>query len=239
MFTLIPPSTSASAPGTKGKCMYTGNQCQTRTYLNWNNIKYYSWILLHLTPHCTKAFNCHYWFHFKMFLQQIDLVPPEVVTAWKHYFMSKFEQLSIVCFTSFPKDESERNRDPSKGVVFTTIHDFKWSLHWTLWRINFLFGFKFLLNLRRINWLMTYGYSCRFLTQLLKMVDLDFIFFCVCNYPFLSSLHWLFCYPWQFYLNGAAVKDVSILLDPERFLKLVTDCGETKVCTRLTPKLPN
>ena len=48
-------------------------------------------------------------------LLQIDLVPPEVVTAWKHYFTSKFEKLRVVCFTSFPKDENERNKDPSKG----------------------------------------------------------------------------------------------------------------------------
>lgn len=50
------------------------------------------------------------------FLLQIDLVPPEVVTAWKHYFTSKFEHLRVVCFTSFPKDENERNKDPSKGT---------------------------------------------------------------------------------------------------------------------------
>lgn len=48
-------------------------------------------------------------------LNKIDLVAPELVTAWKHYFMSKFEQLNIVCFTSFPKDEAERTKDPSKG----------------------------------------------------------------------------------------------------------------------------
>lgn len=47
-------------------------------------------------------------------LNKIDLVPPEVVTAWKHYFTSKFEKLRVVCFTSFPKDENERNKDPSK-----------------------------------------------------------------------------------------------------------------------------
>jgi len=48
-------------------------------------------------------------------LLQIDLVPPEVVTAWKQYFKSKFENLKVVCFTSFPKDENERKKDPSKG----------------------------------------------------------------------------------------------------------------------------
>ena len=35
-------------------------------------------------------------------LLQIDLVPPEVVIAWRQYFKSKFEHLRVVCFTSFP-----------------------------------------------------------------------------------------------------------------------------------------
>ena len=54
-------------------------------------------------------------------LLQIDLVPPEVVTAWKHYFTSKFEKLRVVCFTSFPKDENERNKDPSKGTIINFV----------------------------------------------------------------------------------------------------------------------
>ena len=52
---------------------------------------------------------------------QIDLVAPELVTAWKHYFISKFEQLNVVCFTSFPKDEAERTKDPSKGKVASLL----------------------------------------------------------------------------------------------------------------------
>ena len=48
---------------------------------------------------------------------QIDLVPPEVVTAWKHYYSTKFEELNVVCFTSFPKDESERKRELGKGTL--------------------------------------------------------------------------------------------------------------------------
>lgn len=48
---------------------------------------------------------------------QIDLVPPEVVTAWKHYYSTKFEELNVVCFTSFPKDENERKREPGKGTL--------------------------------------------------------------------------------------------------------------------------
>eukprot|EP00731_Ephydatia_muelleri_P037657 Em0531g1a len=34
----------------------------------------------------------------------IDLVPPEVVVAWRHYFLSKFPELDVICFT-YPKLE--------------------------------------------------------------------------------------------------------------------------------------
>lgn len=65
-------------------------------------------------------FKVTYWsWKAKLFLLtflQIDLVPPEVVTAWKHYYSTKFEELNVVCFTSFPKDESERKREPGKGT---------------------------------------------------------------------------------------------------------------------------
>ncbi|CAB4005480.1 guanine nucleotide-binding -like 1 isoform X1 [Paramuricea clavata] len=40
-------------------------------------------------------------------LNKIDLVPPEVVVAWKDYFHKKFPDLHIICFTSFPKDPEE------------------------------------------------------------------------------------------------------------------------------------
>ena len=43
-------------------------------------------------------------------------MPPELVTAWMQFFKSKFEHLKVVCFTSFPKDENERKKDPSKGI---------------------------------------------------------------------------------------------------------------------------
>lgn len=44
-------------------------------------------------------------------LNKIDLVPPAVVTAWRHFFSHRYPQLEVVCFTSFPKDEDERNAD--------------------------------------------------------------------------------------------------------------------------------
>lgn len=44
-------------------------------------------------------------------LNKVDLVPPAVVTAWRHFFLHRYPQLKVVCFTSFPKDEDERNAD--------------------------------------------------------------------------------------------------------------------------------
>jgi hypothetical protein len=35
-------------------------------------------------------------------LNKVDLVPPEVAVAWRHYFVSKFPQLHVICFTCFP-----------------------------------------------------------------------------------------------------------------------------------------
>ncbi|XP_064616959.1 guanine nucleotide-binding protein-like 1 [Liolophura sinensis] len=56
-------------------------------------------------------------------LNKIDLVPPAVVVAWKHYFHEHYPDLEIVCFTSFPRDfkdshdaQSKRQEDPSRVV---------------------------------------------------------------------------------------------------------------------------
>ena len=49
-----------------------------------------------------------------LILNKIDLAPPELVAAWKHYFRSKYPDLDIVCFTSFPRDYVT-SEDPSKG----------------------------------------------------------------------------------------------------------------------------
>nr|KAF6461952.1 putative G protein nucleolar 1 (putative) [Molossus molossus] len=37
-------------------------------------------------------------------LNKVDLAPPALVVAWKHYFHQHFPQLHIVLFTSFPRD---------------------------------------------------------------------------------------------------------------------------------------
>ncbi|GCB63812.1 hypothetical protein scyTo_0004480, partial [Scyliorhinus torazame] len=45
-------------------------------------------------------------------LNKIDLAPPSLVAAWKHYFEQKFPQLHILCFTSYPQ-EKPGETDPS------------------------------------------------------------------------------------------------------------------------------
>nr|XP_048674444.1 guanine nucleotide-binding protein-like 1 isoform X4 [Caretta caretta] len=42
-------------------------------------------------------------------LNKIDLAPPGLVVAWKHYFQTRFPQVHIVCFTSYP----QQSQDPS------------------------------------------------------------------------------------------------------------------------------
>ena len=37
---------------------------------------------------------------------QVDLVPPHVVVAWRHYFSAKYPSLRVVSFTSHPDPES-------------------------------------------------------------------------------------------------------------------------------------
>lgn len=41
-------------------------------------------------------------------LNKCDIVPADVVTAWKHYLLKEFPKLDVVVFTSFPKDEETR-----------------------------------------------------------------------------------------------------------------------------------
>ncbi|EMP27863.1 Guanine nucleotide-binding protein-like 1 [Chelonia mydas] len=42
-------------------------------------------------------------------LNKIDLAPPGLVVAWKYYFQTRFPQVHIVCFTSYP----QQSQDPS------------------------------------------------------------------------------------------------------------------------------
>uniref|UniRef100_H2TUH7 Guanine nucleotide-binding protein-like 1 n=2 Tax=Takifugu rubripes TaxID=31033 RepID=H2TUH7_TAKRU len=39
-------------------------------------------------------------------LNKVDLCPPPLVVAWKHYMMSHFPDLQMVCFTSHPREPS-------------------------------------------------------------------------------------------------------------------------------------
>lgn len=47
-------------------------------------------------------------------LNKVDLAPPALVVAWKHYFHQHFPQLHIILFTSFPRDP-RTPQDPSSG----------------------------------------------------------------------------------------------------------------------------
>ncbi|XP_015746236.1 LOW QUALITY PROTEIN: guanine nucleotide-binding protein-like 1 [Python bivittatus] len=42
-------------------------------------------------------------------LNKIDLAPPALVVAWKHYFKSRFPEIHVICFTSYP----QHDQDPS------------------------------------------------------------------------------------------------------------------------------
>jgi ribosome biogenesis GTPase A len=52
-------------------------------------------------------------------LNKVDMVAPELVVAWKSYFLSQFPKLYITCFTSYPK-EAVTNRTPGKGKKNST-----------------------------------------------------------------------------------------------------------------------
>ena len=51
-------------------------------------------------------------------LQQVDLVPPDVVVAWKHYFLSEFPHLHVVCFTSHPDPEASLEQQQKVSLKF-------------------------------------------------------------------------------------------------------------------------
>ena len=57
-------------------------------------------------------------------LNKADLAPPSLVVAWQQYFKEKFPEVSVVCFTSFPKDEKELGAgDGSQGgEVLAVVH---------------------------------------------------------------------------------------------------------------------
>ena len=51
-------------------------------------------------------------------LNKIDLAPPALVTAWKHFFTEKYPSVHIVMFTSFPKvtTGNDDSVDPGQGL---------------------------------------------------------------------------------------------------------------------------
>ena len=55
--------------------------------------------------------------HVIVVLNKIDLAPPALVVAWKHYLTSRFPAIHVVCFTSFPRDYDNETfaDDPEKG----------------------------------------------------------------------------------------------------------------------------
>ena len=58
-------------------------------------------------------------------LNKVDLAPPALVVAWKHYFHQHYPQLHIVLFTSFPRDP-RTPQDPSSG---------EWAVRRALWEM--------------------------------------------------------------------------------------------------------
>lgn len=49
-------------------------------------------------------------------LNKVDLAPPALVVAWKHYFHQHYPQLHIVLFTSFPRD-TRTPQEPGSGEL--------------------------------------------------------------------------------------------------------------------------
>ena len=60
---------------------------------------------------------------FILILNKIDLASPELVVAWKHYFKTKYPDLNIVCFTSFPHERTA-SQDPGAGSVYVCLYEY-------------------------------------------------------------------------------------------------------------------
>ncbi|XP_074653915.1 guanine nucleotide-binding protein-like 1 [Tubulanus polymorphus] len=55
--------------------------------------------------------------HIVLVLNKIDLAPPGLVIAWKHYFRKCYPEIHIICFTSYPQDfknSEKEEKDPGK-----------------------------------------------------------------------------------------------------------------------------
>lgn len=54
--------------------------------------------------------------HMIVVLNKIDLAPPSLVAAWKHYFTKQYPELKIVLFTSFPSYNLRDGGGSSSGI---------------------------------------------------------------------------------------------------------------------------
>lgn len=48
-------------------------------------------------------------------LNKIDLAPPDLTVAWKHYFLKHYPTLKIVTFTSLPFYNLHSNTENTSG----------------------------------------------------------------------------------------------------------------------------
>jgi ribosome biogenesis GTPase A len=55
---------------------------------------------------------------FVLVLNKVDLVPPDVVIAWKHYFQSKYPEVNVVCFTSYPNPDTSLDSQEKVHLKF-------------------------------------------------------------------------------------------------------------------------
>lgn len=63
--------------------------------------------------------------HIILVLNKVDIVAPELVVAWKQYFLTKYPKLQVATFTSYPKEAitnstSTGNKKRRRGGRFTT-----------------------------------------------------------------------------------------------------------------------
>lgn len=51
-------------------------------------------------------------------LNKVDLCPPPLVVAWKHYMTSHFPDLQMVCFTSHPREPNSTGEERRLGHAY-------------------------------------------------------------------------------------------------------------------------
>lgn len=55
-------------------------------------------------------------------LNKVDLCPPPLVIAWKHYMTSQFPDLQMVCFTSHPGEPGSTGEETRRTTEWRTRH---------------------------------------------------------------------------------------------------------------------